>query len=164
MPVTLFTRRFAGDNGLANAELNDLFGPGRPVAYPKPTLLFQRLLQIATAPAGDDVVLDFFAGSGTTAHAVMLQNQRDGGRRKYVLVEMGRHFETVLLPRLVKVMHSLKWRGGRPAQGHGTSQLINCLRIESFDDPVDCARELDFRRPLRRAEPSSKESVRSAAS
>ena len=51
-------------------------------------------------------MLDFFAGSGTTAEAVMSQNDRDGGRRKYVLVEMGPHFDTVLRPRLMKVVYS----------------------------------------------------------
>jgi adenine-specific DNA-methyltransferase len=151
VPVTLFTRGFAGDNGLANAELSDLFGPGRPVAYPKPTRLIERLLQIATSQDGDDVVLDFFAGSGTTAQAVMSQNDRDGGRRKYVLVERGPHFDTVLRPRLMKAMYSRRWRGGRPLDQQGTSHLFNHVRIESYDDPVESPSDRDFRRPLRRA-------------
>lgn len=156
VPVTLFTRHFAGDNGEANAELNDLFGPGRPVAYPKPTRLIERLLQIATAKEGDDIVLDFFAGSGTAAEAVMSQNDRDGGQRKYVLVEMGPHFNTVLRPRLMKVMYSRNWRAGQPVGQQGRSHLLNHLRIESYDDSAEAIRESDFRNPLRRAPANGK--------
>jgi adenine-specific DNA-methyltransferase len=51
---------------------------------PKPTQLIERILRIATKP--DDIVLDFFAGSGTTAHAVMKLNAEDGGNRRFILV------------------------------------------------------------------------------
>ena len=54
--------------------------------HPKPIGLLQRCIFLATAE--DDVVLDFFAGSGTTAHAVMAQNASDGGRRKFILVQL----------------------------------------------------------------------------
>lgn len=53
----------------------------------KPTRLIQRILQIGTNPAGDDIVLDFFAGSATTAHAVLKQNQEDGGNRRFICVQ-----------------------------------------------------------------------------
>ena len=163
VPVTLFTRHFAGDNGEANAELNDLFGPGRPVAYPKPTRLIERLLQIATAKGGDDIVLDFFAGSGTTAEAVMSQNDRDGGRRKYVLVEMGPHFDTVLRPRLMKAMYSRNWRAGQPVGKQGRSHLINYVRIESYEDSAEAISESDFHNPLRRELANDKDGLPGAS-
>jgi len=163
VPVTLFTRHFAGDNGEANAELNDLFGPGRPVAYPKPTRLIERLLQIATAKSGADVVLDFFAGSGTTAQAVMAQNDRDGGRRKYVLVEMGPHFDTVLRPRLMKAMYSRNWRAGQPVGKQGRSHLINYVRIESYEDSAEAISESDFHNPLRRELANDKDGLPGAS-
>lgn len=53
----------------------------------KPPRLIQRMLQIATSPSGRDIVVDFFAGSATTAHAVMLQNRADGGNRRYICVQ-----------------------------------------------------------------------------
>ena len=59
-------------------------------------------------------ILDFFAGSGTTGHAVINLNREDGGKRKYILVEMGDHFDTVLKPRLEKVVFSEKWQDGKP--------------------------------------------------
>ncbi|WP_438448027.1 site-specific DNA-methyltransferase [Gorillibacterium sp. sgz5001074] len=86
VPVTLFDREFAGDSAQANRELKELFGLGALFPYPKPSKLIRRLLQIATGP--DDLVLDFFSGSASTAHAVMRQNVEDGGRRRYILVQL----------------------------------------------------------------------------
>ena len=54
----------------------------------KPVELIQRVLQLATDPDGDDIVLDFFSGSGTTAHAVLKQNAEDGGRRRFIGVQV----------------------------------------------------------------------------
>lgn len=56
--------------------------------FPKPVRLIQRIVQLATRPAGEHIVLDFFAGSGTTAHAVMAANAADGGNRRFVLVQL----------------------------------------------------------------------------
>ena len=60
--------------------------PGDVFVSPKPTRLIQRVLQIATGP--DDIVMDAYAGSGTTGHAVLKQNAADGGNRRFVLVEI----------------------------------------------------------------------------
>jgi adenine-specific DNA-methyltransferase len=54
----------------------------------KPVELIKRVLQLATDPAGDDIVLDFFSGSGTTAHAVLKQNAEDGGHRRFIAVQV----------------------------------------------------------------------------
>ena len=61
-----------------------------------------------------DRCLDYFAGSGTTAHAVIDLNREDGGHRKYILVEMGDYFDTVLKPRIQKVIYSKDWKDGKP--------------------------------------------------
>src|SRR5690606_6841600 len=115
VPVTLWDRQFAGDNAAANAELNALFGSGRAYSYPKPSLLIQRVCQITTrATESESCILDYFAGSGTTGHAVINLNREDGGRRKFILVEMADYFDTVLLPRLKKVTFSPEWKDGKP--------------------------------------------------
>ena len=75
-----------GHNQGANAQLTRLFGVKNVFSNPKPLELLRGLLQIGNAK-GDDVVLDFFAGSGTTGHAVMRANAEDGGRRRFVLVQ-----------------------------------------------------------------------------
>lgn len=68
----------------ANQDLKAIFGPNLPFDTPKPTRVIERILQIGCGP--DDIVLDFFAGSGTTAHAVLKQNAADGGNRRFILV------------------------------------------------------------------------------
>ena len=69
----------------AKNELKEIFGEC-PVDYPKPTYLIQKLIEGSTS--GDDLILDFFAGSGTTGHAVALANLQDGGSRRFILVQL----------------------------------------------------------------------------
>ncbi len=88
VPQTFFDRNFAGDNAQANAELKELLNMESLFDYPKPVKLIERLLQISTNKNTEDIVLDFFAGSGTTAHAVMDQNAKDDGNRKWICVQL----------------------------------------------------------------------------
>lgn len=83
---TWWPYEFAGSTRNANAELKDLFEGERLFDTPKPTRLIQRILQMATD--SDALILDTFAGSGTTGHAVLKQNAEDGGNRRFILVEM----------------------------------------------------------------------------
>lgn len=69
---------------------------------PKPTRLIKRILQIATNP--DDIILDSFAGSGTTAHAVLNMNKADGGHRKFILVEMMDYADSITAERVKRVI------------------------------------------------------------
>ena len=80
---------------------------------PKPTRLLHRVLVLAKS-IQESLSLDYFAGSGTTGHAVINLNREDGGKRKYILVEMGDHFDTVLKPRLEKVVFAKDWKDGKP--------------------------------------------------
>ena len=75
-----------GMNEDATAEIRELFGQGKLFTHPKPTKLLYNLIKIVTDK--DDIVLDFFSGSATTAHAVMQLNAEDGGNRKYILVQL----------------------------------------------------------------------------
>ena len=111
----------------------DLLGLEFP--YCHPVSLYETLT--GAAAASDGVVLDFFAGSGTTAHAVVNLNRLDGelGSRKYILVEMGEHFETVILPRVKKVAFSDRWRDGvaQPG-GQGISHFVKVFSLEQYED------------------------------
>ena len=102
---------------------------------PKPLKVAMYLIAIA-GRTRDAIVLDFFAGSGTAGHAVIELNRADGGRRRYILVEAGEPFDTVLKPRLLKAIYSREWRGGRPASGQGLSHTIKCLRLESYEEAL----------------------------
>ena len=87
VPTTIFFRDFAGDSALAKKQLDELFKEcGGIFDYTKPRNLIQRFLQIGTKPS--DIILDFFSGSATTAHAVMKLNAEDGGKRKFIIVQL----------------------------------------------------------------------------
>ena len=87
-PVTIWPYKEVGHNHEANNELKELLGQG-VFSNPKPTRLIQRVIELAASSSGDPfIVLDFFAGSGTTGHAVMKQNAVDSGCRRYILVQL----------------------------------------------------------------------------
>jgi len=67
------------------AEIEDLFGNGKVFPFPKPSSLIKHLLQCSSS---DAIVVDFFAGSGSTAHALMALNAEDGGSRRFLLVQL----------------------------------------------------------------------------
>jgi adenine-specific DNA-methyltransferase len=83
VPRSIWSYDEAGHNSEANLELRHIFA-SYPFTNPKPVRLIDRILRMATNP--NDLVLDFFAGSGTTAHAVHKLNAEDGGRRRVILV------------------------------------------------------------------------------
>lgn len=88
VPTTWWTHEKAGHNDEAKKELKALFPEGVPFQTPKPTRLIKRIAAIATTPDSNDIVLDFFAGSGTTGQAVMELNESDEGNRRYILVQL----------------------------------------------------------------------------
>ena len=73
-----------------------------PFNTPKPYRLIERVLQIASDP--DSIILDSFAGSGTTAHAVLNMNKADGGHRKFILVEMMDYADSITAERVKRVI------------------------------------------------------------
>ena len=85
---------------------------------PKPVGTIQRILQIATA--GDDIILDSFAGSGTTAHAVINMNKADGGHRKFILVEMMDYADSITAERVKRVIRGYG-EGKNAVEGTGGS-------------------------------------------
>ncbi len=116
--------------------LADIIGTQNSFSYPKSVHTVADAIFAADLDMGA-CVLDFFAGSGTTAHAVVNLNRKDGRGRKYVLIEVADYFETVLLPRLKKVVHSADWKAGKPVSREGVSQLFKYIRIESYEDTMD---------------------------
>lgn len=93
---------------------------------------------LSSACDGDnDVVMDFFAGSGTTGHAVIEDDRARGNHRTYILVEMGEYFDTVTKPRMQKVVYSADWKDGKPLNRNtGVPQIIKYLRLESYEDAL----------------------------
>jgi hypothetical protein len=83
-------------------------------------------------------ILDFFAGSGTTGCAVISMNRSITKKKKFILVEMGAYFHTVLKPRIAKVLYSPDWKDGRAqTHGKGTSALVKYFALESYEDALN---------------------------
>lgn len=91
VPTTLFDRKFAGDTATSKKEVDSLFGAQGVFDYAKPTLLIKRLLQISCRPG--QIFLDFFAGTSTSAHALMALNAEDGGNRCFLMIQQPEQIE-----------------------------------------------------------------------
>ena len=118
---------FGGSSDVESESIGVAFETMKPLAVAKYICNFD----------SSGTVLDYFAGSGTTGHAVITLNREDEGRRKYILIEVGHHFDTVLLPRMKKVVHSPDWKDGKPVSRKGITQFFKYVRLESYEDTLD---------------------------
>lgn len=89
-------------NDEASKEIERFFGTNAAFSFAKPTKLIKHIIQIGSDK--NDIVLDFFGGSGTTAHAVLELNKEDGGNRQFILSEQMDYIETVTTKRVQKVI------------------------------------------------------------
>ena len=99
---TLWKYDEVGTNVEATNELKPLMIGAPQFDTPKPTRLLERIIQIASEK--NSIILDSFAGSGTTAHAVLNMNKADGGNRKFILVEMMDYADTITAERVKRVI------------------------------------------------------------
>lgn len=97
-----------GHTDEAKKELIKIFGTS-PFDTPKPTRLIERIIKIVSHP--NSIILDSFAGSGTTAHAVLNLNKKDGGNRKFILIEMEAYAETTTAERVKRVINGYPYKG-----------------------------------------------------
>jgi len=122
-------------NGASNAEQKAFFG-NKVIDYPKPSILMKQLIDYSTDESA--IILDFFGGSGSTGHAVFALNKgdKDKGKRKFILIEMGNYFDRIPLARIQKVMYSLNWRDGKPIadQVDGYQGIVKVQRLEQYED------------------------------
>jgi adenine-specific DNA-methyltransferase len=137
-PTTLWfdSKYSATEHG--TALLKAIFGKQEIFSYPKSIHAVADCLSVSgISNITNCIILDYFAGSGTTGHAVINQNRLDDGKRKYILVEMGEHFDTVLKPRIQKVIYSKDWNNGKPVSREGSSHLFKYIRLESYEDALN---------------------------
>lgn len=144
IPLTIWTHSEVGHNQEATQEVRS-FGFS-DFSSPKPSKLLSRIIQLGSS--NRDYILDFFAGSGTTAHAVINLNREDDGTRKYILVEMGEYFDTVTKPRIQKVVYSDKWKNGKTVRSdepllngegrsNGCAHIFQYLKLEQYEDSLN---------------------------
>lgn len=89
VPVSWFSRELSADNQAGKREIKDIFPEVNDVFQtPKPTTLIRTLIKMSTFAKEEDLILDFFAGSATTAQAVFEQNREDQGNRRFILVQL----------------------------------------------------------------------------
>ena len=136
VPQTLWMHEFAGHTDGARKDLRQILFDVPSVsdfATPKPTLLIQRILQIATDK--NSIILDSFAGSGTTAHAVLKLNAQDGGNRRFILIEMMDYAETITAERVRRVMSGYG-EGSKITPGLGGGFDYSTVGEPIFLDPA----------------------------
>ncbi|HAT2040435.1 TPA: site-specific DNA-methyltransferase [Legionella pneumophila] len=137
-------------NSYGSRILNEIMGETN-FLYPKSIFTVQDSIDASLKNLNKGLVLDYFAGSGTTAHAIINLNRSDNGTRKYILVEQGEYFDTVTKPRIQKVIYSSGWKNGKPltcSQNSkttytGSSHAFKVLKIESYEDTLN---NLELRR------------------
>ena len=108
-PETIFYNVDSGSSRSAAAELKAIMGSNVGFATPKPTALLERILEIAADD--DSLILDSFAGSGTTAHAVLKANTKDNGTRRFILVEGEPYADTLTAERVRRAINGYAWVG-----------------------------------------------------
>ena len=118
VPQTFWSYEEVGHTQDAKKEIKAIFGGDMPFDTPKPVRLIERILQIASNP--DSIILDSFAGSGTTAHAVLNMNKADGGNRKFILVEMMDYADSITAERVRRVIRGYG-EGKNAVEGTGGS-------------------------------------------
>lgn len=133
-PQTIWGAEEVGTTDTATKALLQIFGgESKFDTTPKPVGLIERILRIATKP--DDIVLDSFAGSGTTGHAVMQLNKEDGGNRRFLLVEMDQNIcRNVTAERLRRVSEGYENGGGKAVEGLGGGFRFATLGDALFDE------------------------------
>lgn len=123
---------FAGSTRNAGAELKELFEGRKPFETPKPRQLVERILEVSCGP--DAIVLDSFAGSGTTAHAVLAANEKDGGNRRFILVEAEDYADRLTAERVRRVINGYEFKGTQKTELLG--ERLNWRSIKNAADLV----------------------------
>ncbi len=123
----------AGSYG--NTLLINILG-SKKFDFPKSINTLTKSVQLACLNKPNAVILDFFGGSGTTAHAVIKEN-KEMNHRKYLTVEMGTYFDDVTRTRVEKVIYSEDWKNGKPVSRKGVSQCFKYIRLEQYEDTLN---------------------------
>ncbi len=132
IPNTLLIDIATTEDG--SKEIEMLFGSNSVFTYPKPSALLQFILPIIANK--DTLILDSFAGSGTTAHAVLNLNKQDGGHRRFILVEMCDYAETITAERVRRVIRGYG-EGSKAVEGTGGTFSYYELGETLFDPKTD---------------------------
>lgn len=117
--------------------LTSIFGTSGLFTFPKSLHTVLTAIEAGTFDEENATIMDFFAGSGTTGHAVIELNKKDDGNRKFILMEMGSYFDNVTKLRMQKVIYSSDWKDGKPQNRNtGVSHIMKYMKLESYEDAL----------------------------
>ena len=143
VPVTWWPHRDSGHTDEASKELAQ-FGLEIPFDTPKPVRLLSKILAIATSESS--VILDSFSGTGTTAHAVLEANKRDGGNRRFILVEMEDYADRLTAERVRRVINGYAFTGTQRTELMREkitwSKMKNSGKLRKLTDAVEAIENL----------------------
>lgn len=122
------------DGRVASNLLLSMFGY-KPFDNPKDPEFTLKLLK-AICKSGN-YVIDYFAGSGTTGHAIIDLKRFENIELKYILVDMAEYFDSVLMTRLKKTIYSKDWKDGKPVSREGISHFFKYMRLEGYEDTLN---------------------------
>ena len=126
---------------------SELKGMGLDFPYNHSSSVYEKLISTAIGEK-NGIVLDFFAGSGTSGHAVININRVGDRHIKYFLVEMGGYFSSITKPRIQKAIFSSQWSKGKPLKANGSHKSIfKYLRLEQYEDVLDAIEQFDGEYP-----------------
>ena len=119
--------------------LQSLFGEAATslFSYPKSLHTVKDSIYAGLNDVRKGLVLDYFAGSGTTGHAVLGLNTEYNSEHKYILIEMAHYFDTIMKPRIQKVMFSKEWKDCRPISNEGYSHIFKYMYLEQYEDTLN---------------------------
>lgn len=130
------SKYFANNHG--TQPLNNIIGKNK-FSFPKSIYTVMDSIRAGTYKGENGIVLDYFAGSGTTGHSVIKLNKEDENfSLKYILTEMGVYFEPVTKTRIQKVIYSQNWKDGKPLDNDGSQKhIFKYIVLEQYEDILD---------------------------
>jgi len=134
---------YVGFTADGTKQAQAVLGNDASFLFPKSLGLIETLVEQAVPHR--EMILDYFAGTGTTGHAVMSLNRADGGARRFVLVDFGDYFDDILEPRIRRVMYCPDWSGGKPIMSSTgkvewvdlSPSLVQVVTLESYEDSLN---------------------------
>ncbi|WP_394990777.1 DNA methyltransferase [Emticicia sp.] len=126
---------------------SEIAAMGLTFPYNHSTTLYEKLIGTAIGEI-DGIVLDFFAGSGTSGQAVININRIGSRNIKFILMEMGTYFSSITKPRILKSIYSSKWKAKKPELGKGSkNQIIKYAVLEQYEDILDAIEQFEGETP-----------------
>jgi len=137
LPTTMWIDSKFSATEHGTGVLKKLFKQNDIFSYPKSVFAVEEALKVSGATEDDALVIDFFAGSGTTAHAILQMNATSDTNARFLVVEVNKYFEAVTLPRIKKVAASLDWESGVAQKVAGPGAFLRVQALEQYDDTLE---------------------------